>query len=102
MVVVIVCPGRTHVDRPAVGRPEPVAAAGGRDVRGRRASLSSLFAGPGAGTAGAPLLVFGHNSLAASAAAGLELSITTLIAGVLLRAWSVDRCSCGALRQARA
>jgi hypothetical protein len=45
--------------------------------------LSSLFAGPGAGTAGGPLIVFGHNSLAASAAAGLELSITTLIAGVI-------------------
>lgn len=45
--------------------------------------LSSLFAGPGAGTAGGPLIVFGHNSLAASAAAGLELSITMLIAGLL-------------------
>jgi hypothetical protein len=45
--------------------------------------LSSLFAGPGAGTAGGPLVVFGHNSLAASAAAGLELSITTLIAGII-------------------
>lgn len=45
--------------------------------------LSSVFAGPGAGTAGGPLVVFGHNSLAASAAAGLELSITTLIAGIL-------------------
>ena len=45
--------------------------------------LSSLFAGPGAGTAGGPLIVFGHNSLAASAAAGLELSITTLIAGIV-------------------
>jgi hypothetical protein len=45
--------------------------------------ISSLFAGPGAGTAGGPLLVFGHNSLAASAAAGLILSITTLIAGIV-------------------
>jgi hypothetical protein len=45
--------------------------------------LSSLFAGPGAGTAGGPLVVFGHNSLAASAAAGLELSITTLVAGIV-------------------
>ena len=45
--------------------------------------LSSLFAGPGAGTAGGPLLVFGHASLAASAAAGLVLSITSLLAGVL-------------------
>jgi hypothetical protein len=45
--------------------------------------LSSLFAGPAGGTAGGPLLVFGHQSLAASAAAGLELSITSLIAGML-------------------
>lgn len=45
--------------------------------------LSSLFAGPGAGTAGGPLIVFGHNSLAASAAAGLELSIMSLLAGLL-------------------
>lgn len=45
--------------------------------------LSSLFAGPGAGTAGGPLLVFGHSSLAASAAAGIELSITMVLAGML-------------------
>jgi hypothetical protein len=45
--------------------------------------LSSLFAGPGGGTAAGPLLVFGHQSLAASAAAGLELSITSLIAGII-------------------
>jgi hypothetical protein len=45
--------------------------------------LSSLFAGPGAGAAGGPLIVFGHNSLAASTAAGLELSITALLAGLL-------------------
>jgi hypothetical protein len=45
--------------------------------------LSSLFAGPAAGTAGGPLLIFGHSSLAASAAAGLVLSITSLLAGVL-------------------
>jgi len=44
--------------------------------------LSSLFAGPGAGTAGGPLIVFGHRSLAASAAAGLVLSITALLAGI--------------------
>ena len=48
--------------------------------------LSSLFAGPGAGTAGGPLVVFGHNSLAASAAAGLELSVTSLIAGMIYAA----------------
>lgn len=45
--------------------------------------LSSLFAGPSAGTAGGPLLVFGSRSLAASAAAGLILSVTMLIAGLV-------------------
>lgn len=45
--------------------------------------LSSLFAGPGAGTAGGPLLVFGSRSLAASAAAGLILSVTMLVAGIV-------------------
>jgi hypothetical protein len=45
--------------------------------------LSSLFAGPGAGTAGGPLLVFGAHHLAASTAAGLELSITVFVAGII-------------------
>jgi hypothetical protein len=45
--------------------------------------LSTLFAGPGAGTAGGPLLVFGHRHLALAATAGLALSITLLIAGIL-------------------
>lgn len=45
--------------------------------------LSSLFAGPGAGTAGGPLIVFGHSSIAAAAAAGIELSITSLLAGII-------------------
>ena len=45
--------------------------------------LSSLLVGPGGGTAAGPLLVFGHQSVAASAAAGLELSITSLIAGII-------------------
>lgn len=45
--------------------------------------LSTLFAGPGAGAAGAPLIVFGHNSVAASAAAGLVLSGTALLAGTI-------------------
>ena len=45
--------------------------------------LSSLFVGPGAGTAAGPLLVFGHNHLAAATAAGLELSVTTFVAGII-------------------
>ncbi len=45
--------------------------------------LSSLFAGPGAGSAGGPLVVFGHSSLAASAAAGLVLSVSAFVAGAL-------------------
>jgi hypothetical protein len=45
--------------------------------------LSNLLAGPGAGTAGAPLIIFGHQSLAAAAAAGLILSISALLAAVI-------------------
>jgi uncharacterized membrane protein YbhN (UPF0104 family) len=45
--------------------------------------LSSFLAGPAAGTAGAPLIIFGHRSLAAAAAAGLILSITALLAALL-------------------
>jgi hypothetical protein len=45
--------------------------------------LSSLFAGPGVGTASAPLLVFGHSSIAASTAAGLVLSGSALLAAVI-------------------
>jgi hypothetical protein len=45
--------------------------------------LSSFLAGPAAGTAAAPLIIFGHNSLGAAAAAGLILSITALLASLL-------------------
>jgi hypothetical protein len=45
--------------------------------------LSALLAGPGAGTAGAPLLVFGHRSIGAAAAAGLILSATALLAAIV-------------------
>jgi uncharacterized membrane protein YbhN (UPF0104 family) len=45
--------------------------------------LSSFLAGPAAGTAAAPLIIFGHRSLAAAAAAGLILSITALLAAIL-------------------
>lgn len=48
--------------------------------------FSSLLAGPGAGTAGAPLVVFGHEAIGAAAAAGLVLSITTVLAGALYAA----------------
>jgi hypothetical protein len=81
VVVVITQVGRTFIVLQSVGlKPSLLQAVATFVAAG---VLSSLFAGPGAGTAGGPLLVFGHNSLAASAAAGLELSITTLIAGVL-------------------
>jgi hypothetical protein len=45
--------------------------------------LSSLLVGPSAAAAGAPLIVFGRSSLAASAAAGLVLSITSLLAAMV-------------------
>lgn len=81
VVVVITQVGRTFIVLRSVGLSPSLLQAVATFVAA--GVLSSLFAGPGAGTAGGPLLVFGHNSLAASAAAGLELSITTLIAGVL-------------------
>lgn len=42
--------------------------------------LSTLLLGPSAGTAGAPLIVFGHRSVGAAGAAGLILSATAIIA----------------------
>ncbi len=48
--------------------------------------LSSLITGPAAGTAGAPLIIFGHRSLGAAAAAGLILSITALFSALLYAA----------------
>lgn len=82
MVVVIVAQvARTFIVLHSVGLNPTLLQAVATFVAG--GLLSSLFAGPGAGTAGGPLIVFGHSSLAASAAAGLELSITSLIAGIL-------------------
>jgi hypothetical protein len=48
--------------------------------------LSSLFAGPTAGAAGAPLLVFGRRSIGAAGAAGLLLSATVILAALLYAA----------------
>jgi uncharacterized membrane protein YbhN (UPF0104 family) len=48
--------------------------------------LSSLITGPAAGTAGAPLIIFGHSAIGAAAAAGLILSITALFAALLYAA----------------
>jgi uncharacterized membrane protein YbhN (UPF0104 family) len=45
--------------------------------------LSSFLTGPATGTAGAPLLIFGHSAIGAAAAAGLILSITALLAALL-------------------
>jgi hypothetical protein len=82
MIVVIVCQVlRTLIVLRAVGLQPSLIQAVATFVAG--GVLSSLFAGPGAGTAGGPLLVFGHHHLAAAATAGLVLSITMLIAGIL-------------------
>lgn len=81
MIVIVTQVGRTFIVLDAVGlHPSLLQAVATFVAAG---VLSSLFAGPGAGTAGGPLIVFGHASLAASAAAGLVLSITTLLAGLL-------------------
>jgi uncharacterized membrane protein YbhN (UPF0104 family) len=45
--------------------------------------LSTLLAGPAAGSAAAPLIIFGRRSLGAAAAAGLILSVTMLIGSLL-------------------
>lgn len=45
--------------------------------------LSNLLAGPGAGTAAAPLIIFGRHSIGAAAATGLILSVTALLAAAL-------------------
>jgi hypothetical protein len=45
--------------------------------------LSSFLTGPATGTAGAPLLIFGHSAIGAAVAAGLILSITALLAALL-------------------
>jgi hypothetical protein len=81
VIVVVTQVGRTLIVLRAVGLDPSLLQAIATFVAG--GILSSLFAGPGAGSAAGPLLVFGHSSLAASAAAGLELSITALMAGVL-------------------
>ena len=82
MIVVIVCQvARTLIVCRAVGLHPSLMQAVATFVAG--GVLSTLFAGPGAGTAGGPLLVFGHHHLAAAATAGLVLSITMLIAGIV-------------------
>jgi hypothetical protein len=85
MVLVIVCQvARTLIVLGAVGlQPSLLQAVATFVAAG---ALSSLLAGPGAGTAGAPLLIFGHQSVGASAAAGLILSITAILAGAVYAA----------------
>jgi uncharacterized membrane protein YbhN (UPF0104 family) len=48
--------------------------------------LSGLLTGPAAGTAGAPLVIFGHRALGAATAAGLLLSATALLAALIYAA----------------
>ena len=81
VIVVVTQVARSYIVLRAVGLNPSLLQATATFVAG--GVLSSLFAGPGAGSAGGPLIVFGHSSLAASAAAGIELSITSLLAGVL-------------------
>jgi uncharacterized membrane protein YbhN (UPF0104 family) len=85
MVVVIACQiVRTLIVLQAVGlHPSLLQAAATFVAAG---VLSSLFAGPSAGTAGAPIIIFGHRSLSAAAAAGLILSGTALVAALVYAA----------------
>ena len=81
LVVIVAQVVRTLIVLRAVGLHPSLAQATATFVAG--GILSTLFVGPGAGTAGGPLLVFGSRNLAASAASGLILSGTMLIAGIV-------------------
>jgi hypothetical protein len=84
-VIVFTCQiGRTLIVLRATGLHPSLLQAAATFVAG--GVLSSLLAGPAAGAAGAPLIIFGHRSLAAAAAAGLILSITALLAALLYAA----------------
>lgn len=76
--------GRTLIVLRATGLHPSVLQAAATFVAG--GVLSAFLAGPAAGTAGAPLIIFGHRSIAAAAAAGLILSITALLAAALYAA----------------
>jgi hypothetical protein len=81
-VVVFACQiGRTLIVLDAVGLHANLLQAVATFIAG--GVLSNLLAGPGGGTAAAPIVIFGHDSLASATAAGLILAGAALLAAVI-------------------
>lgn len=84
-VVVFACQiGRTLIVLDAVGLNANLLQAVATFIAG--GVLSNLLAGPGGGTAAAPVVIFGHDSLAAATAAGLILAGAALLAALIYAA----------------
>jgi uncharacterized membrane protein YbhN (UPF0104 family) len=89
-VVVFACQiGRTLIVLDAVGLHANLLQAVATFITG--GVLSNLLAGPGGGTAAAPIVIFGHDSVATATAAGL------ILAGVALLAAIIYACAGGAI-----
>ena len=85
-VVIFACQiGRTLIGLDAVGLHATLLQAVAVFIAG--GVLSNLLAGPGGGTAAAPVVIFGHQSLGAATAAGLILSGSALIASMVYAGW---------------
>jgi uncharacterized membrane protein YbhN (UPF0104 family) len=81
-VVVFACQiGRTLIVLDAVGLHANLLQAVATFITG--GVLSNLLAGPGGGTAAAPIVIFGHDSVATATAAGLILAGVGLLAAII-------------------
>jgi uncharacterized membrane protein YbhN (UPF0104 family) len=81
-VVVFACQiGRTLIVLDAVGLHANLLQAVAVFIAG--GVLSNLLAGPGGGTAAAPIVIFGHDSVATATAAGLILAGVALLAAII-------------------
>ena len=80
VVVIVVQVLRTLIVLRAVGLHPSLLQAVATFVAG---GVLSICSWEGAGIAGGPVIVFGHSSIGAATTAGLVLSITLLLAGVL-------------------
>jgi uncharacterized membrane protein YbhN (UPF0104 family) len=81
-VLVFACQiGRTLIVLDAVGLHANLLQAVATFITG--GVLSNLLAGPGGGTAAAPIVIFGHDSVATATAAGLILAGVALLAAII-------------------
>jgi uncharacterized membrane protein YbhN (UPF0104 family) len=81
-LVVFACQiGRTLIVLDAVGLHANLLQAVATFIAG--GVLSNLLAGPGGGTAAAPIVIFGHDSVATATAAGLILAGVALLAAII-------------------